>query len=303
MLTEDLVFSLDQAALDLFAAKGRESELPDPHNPNGVALRRVMQIVHDLAQRPLADLRVLDLACGEGVYAIETALRGASVLAVDGRTERMSQGQEVATRLGLRHLRFEQNDVRRVRLETHGQFDIVYLLGILYHLDTPDLFETLEHVHALCRDFIVIDTHISLEAQEEAAFRGRAYRGSRWREHEERDPEELRRSRLQSSLDNLHSFRLTRESLVRLLADIGFTTVFECYAPRDPFKPADRVTVAACKGNRAHIAAYPWINGKSDEEIAAILHSPARRSPRRTGGLASALNRLLRAAGYEIRRL
>ena len=43
----------------------------------------------DLTTNPIEQVSVLDLACGEGVYAIEAALRGATVLAIDARTERM----------------------------------------------------------------------------------------------------------------------------------------------------------------------------------------------------------------------
>src|SRR6476646_8759794 len=36
-------------------------------------LRRIVQIISDLSQKPLNSLRVLDLACLEGMYAIEMA--------------------------------------------------------------------------------------------------------------------------------------------------------------------------------------------------------------------------------------
>ena len=47
----------------------------------------------DLTTNPIEQVSVLDLACGEGVYAIEAALRGATVLAIDARTERMGIGR------------------------------------------------------------------------------------------------------------------------------------------------------------------------------------------------------------------
>ena len=34
-----------------------------------------MQLIRDVSQRPFEQLRILDFACGEGVYSIEAALR------------------------------------------------------------------------------------------------------------------------------------------------------------------------------------------------------------------------------------
>ena len=88
-----------------------------------------MQLTRDLAGRPFETLRILDLGCGEGVYAIEAALRGAEVLALDARTQRMALGAACAARHDVRRVRFVQEDVRRVTRATHGTFDVVYLLG------------------------------------------------------------------------------------------------------------------------------------------------------------------------------
>jgi SAM-dependent methyltransferase len=259
----------------------------------------------------MSQLSVLDLACGEGVYAVETALRGAQVTGVDGRKERMNTGKEVAERLGLKNLQFEQADVRRVSIATHGQFDVVYVLGILYHLDAPDVFTTLENVRTMSRDFIVIDTHISLNGRDEVAYEGALYAGTKWREHGDHDPEGLRRTRLMASLDNTFSFWFTKESLIKLLINIGFTSVFECHGPLDPTKANNRITLVALKGKRTMLSTYPWINDKTDGEIRTLLQSSDRSIPmtsliksmslRKLLGIP--INGLLHTLGYEIRRL
>src|SRR4051812_49098104 len=48
-------------------------------------LRRLVQAAQDLVGKPLAQCRVLDLACLEGQYAIEFALHGAEALGIEGR--------------------------------------------------------------------------------------------------------------------------------------------------------------------------------------------------------------------------
>jgi 2-polyprenyl-3-methyl-5-hydroxy-6-metoxy-1,4-benzoquinol methylase len=171
--------------LEQFANKSLEGgpDIPQRGNANGVTVRRITQLLLDLTGLPPEQLSVLDLACGEGVYAIEAALRGARVHAVDARCERMNRGAAIADRLGLRNVHFEQNDVRNVTVESHGEFDIVLFLGILYHLDAPDVFQVLEQLYRLTRRWLVIDTHITLEPQDRFDHGGRTYQGTRVREH------------------------------------------------------------------------------------------------------------------------
>jgi SAM-dependent methyltransferase len=265
----ETIRELDTEALALFARKGKEGGpgVPQAGEANAVKVRRVVQVTQDLAPLPFSDLRILDLGCGEGVYAVEAGLRGAQVLAVDARTQRMDAGAACAARHGLDNVTFRQEDVRRVRRETHGEFDAVFCLGILYHLDATDVFTLLENVHQLCRSVTVIDTLITLEPDVEVTHRERSYEGERYREHADDDSEEVRRSRVLKSLDNTYSFKFTKASLVRALSDIGFSSVFECHAPPEPGKASDRVSLVACRGRRVAISTYPWVNDRSEKEI------------------------------------
>ena len=296
--------TLDEESLRMFERKGREdcADAAGP-NANAVCVRRIVQLVEDFAKQPLADVRILDLGCGEGVYAVEAALRGCQVTAVDGRPQRMAQGIECEARNGLANLRFQQQDVRAITKATHGEFDFVWLLGILYHLDVPDVFSVLENCADMCRGVAVLDTHVALRARATAEYRGEHYEGSRFREHAESDPAEVRQGRLLASLDNSQSFWFTRESLVRLLHDVGFTSVLECHAPLDPTKQPDRLTLAAVKGTATCLSTYPWINGQPEGLIAQRLR-PGLRPSHGPRALAKwALNGLLGRLGWELRRL
>jgi len=278
-MSDEMVHQLDAEARALFAKKGHEGgpKVAQGGLANGVKVRRIMQLTADLARRPFAELHILDLGCGEGVYSIEAALRGAQVVALDARTQRMEQGAACARRHGLDNLRFIQQDVRMAKREALGSFDVVYLLGLLYHLDAPDLFGVLENVHALCSDLLIIDTLISLTPEEQVVWRGVSYAGRRHREHGGDDDLELRRSRVLKSVDNTFSFHLTRESLVRALACAGFTSICECYVPFESGKAADRITMVAGKGNPVLLSTYPWVNHKSEDLIAqelALADSP-----------------------------
>jgi SAM-dependent methyltransferase len=265
----DSVPQLDPDALALFARKGMEAgpDTPQVGEGNAVKVRRVMQITADLASRPFEELRILDLGCGDGVYAIEAGLRGAEILALDARTERMDEGAACAERHGLANVTFSQEDVRQVTRETHGEFDVVYCLGLLYHLDLADALSVLENLQRLCKRLLLVDTLISLTPGSQARHGDRAYEGERVREHDDGDPPDVRRSRVLRSIDNTFGFRFTRESLVRALGDAGFSSVLECQVPLEPGKAADRVTLAALTGERVTISTYPWVNELSEAEI------------------------------------
>src|SRR5205823_428296 len=144
-------------------------------NGNGVKVRRVMQLTLDLSNKPAGQLRILDLGCGDGVYSIEAGGRGSQALAVDGRTVRMENGIKIAQRHNLSQISFVQEDVRKLTKATHGEFDVIWNLGILYHLDVPDLFTWLENLYAMCRDggFMIVDTHIAPRIIDTAEHRGR----------------------------------------------------------------------------------------------------------------------------------
>jgi SAM-dependent methyltransferase len=277
-----------------------------------VKVRRILQLTRDFSGDSFDRLRILDLACGEGVYSIEAALRGAEVVAIDGRTERMDHGIAIARRTGLQRLRFEQGDIRAVTRATHGTFDVVYFLGILYHLEGDAACRTLEHIRDLTTGLLIIDTHIALTALGELEFQGRRYAGAQHREHDEGDSEAVRKARVLMSLDNTYSFWFTRESLVRLLLDIGFAAVAEVHAPLEPGKPDHRVTLIATGNKKVKVSAYPWVNELSEEAIADSLRlreeATAADQPEppdnRGVSIGSVVNRMLRASlGVELRRV
>ncbi len=313
-MSSEGVFPLDQAAIELFALKGTQGDCRTPQvgNANGLKVRRVMQLIRDFSKIPFDQLQILDLACGEGVYAIESAIHGAEVLALDARTERMSEGAKIAERAGLMNLRFEQGDIRNVTVNSHGNIDIVLFLGILYHLDQRDVFLVLQNIHEMCRQFVIIDTHIALNGNVKITHNGKDYEGKQVREHADNDSDVVRRSRLLASLDNSSSFWFTKASLFRLLNDVGFTTVCECSVPLEPFKPDDRITLLAFKGDAVQVSSYPWVNGKTENEIERFLadnslQDSQQKHGAKKAGLAqlakSTLGNMLRSFGIEIKRI
>ena len=114
------------------------------------------------------------------MHSIEAALRGAEVIAIDGRNGGMDEGQRIASEAGLTRLKFELNDIRRVSRTTHGLFDIVYFLGILYHLNSEDAFAVLESVRDMLTGFIISSTsHCAARRAGDRLSRSQRVSGSR----------------------------------------------------------------------------------------------------------------------------
>jgi SAM-dependent methyltransferase len=231
-----------------------------------VKLRRVMQVVADMAGKPLAEMRVLDLACLEGLYAIEFARHGASVMAIEGRAANLAKVQFAKEVLALGNLELIQGDVREIRREQLGEFAVILCLGILYHLDAPDLLPFLSSIAEMCRRITVIDTHVSLLPEDSREFAGRTYWGKDFREHAPKSSAVDREAAAWSTLDNLRSFWLTRPSLFNALSHVGFTSTYECHHPPEPSKPPDRLTLAALKGPRQQLLSCPLMNSISLED-------------------------------------
>jgi 2-polyprenyl-3-methyl-5-hydroxy-6-metoxy-1,4-benzoquinol methylase len=247
---------------------------------NELLLRRVVQAVMDIVDVPHHEMRVLDLGCLEGLYAVELARRGASrVVGVEGRETNIERARFVKDVLGLDNLELVQDDVRNVRVDDFGHFEVVLCLGLLYHLDAPDVFSFAHEIGRVCDRVAVIDTHVALSEAEIAAhdpstwavdpehqlaplqprsYEGQTYWGRSSVEHAPGSSLEERLANEWASLDNVTSFTLTRSSLVHLLAAAGFTTVSEMMLPAFGWPP-DRATFVATKGTRQRLLTAPGV--------------------------------------------
>ena len=227
---------------------------------NAVKVRRVMQLVTDLTPRPFEELRILDLGCGEGVYAIEAGLRGAKVLAIDARTERMELGDACAQRHGLDNVTFRQEDARRDARRPTGasRSSSASACCTTWRGGDPPVPRARPRP---CGGLLVIDTMVSLETGRGGRPRGGSTAATVSRARGRRLTGDAT-GRLLGSVDTTFAFRLTLDSLVRALHDAGFSSAFECHAPLEPGKAESRVTLAALKGDGvAVLSTYPWVNG------------------------------------------
>lgn len=232
-----------------------------------IKLRRIVQCVLDLTGGTVENLRILDLACLEGLFAIEFARQKAHCLGIEGRQANVEKARFAKEVLSLDNLALIQDDVRNLSVEKHGYFDVVLCLGLLYHLDIPDVFSFVQRLGEVCKRICIVDTRIALHPKMQHRHNGKVYWGAKGEEHSPAESAEKKIAKLWASLDNNENFWLSRPTLYNALALAGFTTAFECNIPAEPVKPADRITVVALKGKPCTLLNSPLIGLRGPDEM------------------------------------
>jgi len=140
------------------------STLPCTHGPEVLAIHdtRWQMLEACLEQRLGPDrgqLTALDLASHQGWFALQMARAGfGSVLGIDARRSHVEDASLIAKLFGEDQLSFRQQDIHAVDTQALGQFDVVLMLGLLYHLENP--VGALRVCRALCRGLCVIETQV-----------------------------------------------------------------------------------------------------------------------------------------------
>jgi 2-polyprenyl-3-methyl-5-hydroxy-6-metoxy-1,4-benzoquinol methylase len=221
-------------------------------------LEHFARIVKDFGYGTLGGVRILDLGCLEGLFAIEFARMGAETVGVELRKANIEKARFAKNILHVDRCRLVQDDVRNISIEKFGVFQIILCAGILYHLDMPDLVRFIQQMTEMCSHLLIVDTHIALENLRENQFElGRlvtksvdekTYRGRYFIEHPPgSSPQEIEQRRW-SSADNPQSFWFTRTSLYHALLTSGFATVYESLQDHSkPIEDTDRLTFIAVK--------------------------------------------------------
>jgi SAM-dependent methyltransferase len=214
--------------------------LPDQPDflTTNVYLLAIQRFLGALFRGQLTGLRVADLGCLEGGFALAFAQLGAEVVAIEARAENFEKCLLVQEHFGLPNLRFVQGDVKDFDRERYGEFDVVLALGILYHLDDPVAW--LRQIAGATRAVLYVETHFAPAAEaglagidprlrelgpcERRSFEGWDYDGRQFLEYRtvaERDAMPW------ASYSNPSSFWLTRQSLFLALRRAGFDVVLE----------------------------------------------------------------------------
>jgi tRNA (mo5U34)-methyltransferase len=82
--------------------------------------------------------RLLDIGARDGYFSFVTEARGAEVLAIDSMAPHLTGFSTAASLLGS-SVEYRTMNVYDVRPESVGTFDMIFFLGVLYHLRDPML--------------------------------------------------------------------------------------------------------------------------------------------------------------------
>ena len=205
------------------------------------------------AREDRSRLRVVDLGCLEGGFAVEFARMGFDTLGIEVREENMAKCNYVKENLNLPNLQFVKDDVRNI--VSYGKFDIVLCYGLLYHLNDP--IDFLTKISDCNNKLMFLNTHFAPERdlryklgflnnffiapiqkrtglfEFEKNYRlsrlqlNEGYRG-RWKKEWSKGVTQIIREKsLWSSYDNDKSFWLLKKDLTKALHKTGYDNVFE----------------------------------------------------------------------------
>lgn len=246
-------------------------------------LKKLLQIASDTSLKPISECRVLDLGCLDGLFSIEFALQGSSVLGIEIREANLKKAEFAREALDLVNLNFIQDDVRNISVEKYGMFDVIICSGLFYHLTNPDVFVFAEKMFEMSNRLVIIDTHVSLNPSETVSHKGKIYHGQYYEEHGAADSLEKKEKRKMASAGNDMSFLFSRPSLVNLLAHVGFSSAYEAFNPphlnfgKPGLEHVNRCTFLAIKGQKSELLSSPIANNLEEdlpEESLTYAHQP-----------------------------
>jgi hypothetical protein len=218
-----------------------------------VSTRRILETVFPGDKR---HLRLADLGCLEGGFAVEFARMELQVLGVEVRETNMEACNYVKSKTSLPNLTFVKDNASNIT--NYGVFDVVFCCGLIYHLDRPRQF--LETLSAVTTKRLILQTHFSAdtthtgsrlptwvrkvlakvgrgEPDEQKLSQVTQNEGLKGRWYQEfTDDESFSRRECAkwASWDNRRSFWIQREYLLEAIQDVGFDLVMEQFDSLGP---------------------------------------------------------------------
>lgn len=123
-------------------------------------LRMLETALAPLNSQRQQDLSAIDIACHQGYFTQALAARGLKrVLGVDARQTHVDDTALITRAMGHANVSTLKSDLFDLPKAGLGQFDIVLLFGLLYHVENP--VGALRVAHSLTRQVCVVETQIA----------------------------------------------------------------------------------------------------------------------------------------------
>lgn len=105
------------------------------------------------------NLRAVDLASHQGYFSVKLGQLGFSeVLGIEARQGHVEDSRLITDVYGLQNVKYRQSDIFGLDTDQLGQFDLVMMLGLLYHLEDP--VGALRLCRSLCSGLCLIETQV-----------------------------------------------------------------------------------------------------------------------------------------------
>ena len=211
---------------------GQETALHQPFLDDVHRTRAAMifPLLDDLV-RDWPSVRCLDIACNEGFFSFELAKRGArEVIGFDARPVVIEKAQLVQSQLKHPNVSFSLFDLEQLSPEWKGRFDVVFCLGIVYHLENP--IGCLRRVRSVTESVCVIDTQLNRFSGEIETPEGRAT-------SLQRRPSAMSLvDEPPGELSGIHPVSLVpnHRAMLRILEAVGFSRVVQIMPPADAYE-------------------------------------------------------------------
>lgn len=125
----------------------------------------IFPLLDDMFQGRWHDIRCLDIACNQGWFATQVAIRGArEVIGIDIRDDHIKMATTIKNLSSLNNITFRKQNLFDLSKEPDGIFDLTFFLGILYHLDNP--LEALNIIRRLTKQICIIESQVARSCPE-----------------------------------------------------------------------------------------------------------------------------------------
>jgi hypothetical protein len=173
-------------------------------------------------------VRLADLGCLEGGYAVEFARMGLQVLGLEVRESNFAACRYVKAHTRLPNLEFVQDDAWNIT--NYGRFDAIFCCGLLYHIDRPKRF--LQTLSAATSKLLILQTHFATETTNvkyelSELTENESLQGCWYTEFADDKQFNQREDAKWASWENRRSFWVRREYLLQTIRDVGFDLVLE----------------------------------------------------------------------------
>jgi SAM-dependent methyltransferase len=195
-------------------------------------------IIHRMARTlfpdGIAGKRIVDLGCLEGGFATEFARLKLDSTGIEVRKSNFENCMHVKSKVDLDNLHFKNDDAWNIG--RYGPFDIVFCVGLFYHIDrVTDFMRVLADN---CGRMLFLDTHFAPENDDSPSVS--TYNLSpltiheglagRWFSEHALETDSVALDDLKwASWENKASFWPTRPAVLQLMKNAGFATVFESF--------------------------------------------------------------------------